>query len=130
MVDCYICFEECETLSPCKCRDLRLHTCCLEIQKIYGYDRCKICDTKFPEVALEKKDYCIPIACVSHKYRNKPIWFVELLYMTLGAFGIMCLLNITSGIYWLAPTPLYMWLGCLIYICILVVFNTHCRKAS
>ena len=47
-MDCYVCLEPCQTLSPCKCSDLYLHQNCYA--KLLAYDNfyCTVCREMYP----------------------------------------------------------------------------------
>ena len=47
-MDCYVCMEPCQTLSPCKCTDLFLHDDCYA--KLIAYDNfsCTVCREMYP----------------------------------------------------------------------------------
>jgi hypothetical protein len=49
MADCYICMEECYTLSPCKCVNMYLHEDCYAKLLAYDNDSCKICNEPYPD---------------------------------------------------------------------------------
>jgi hypothetical protein len=56
-MECYVCTEDCYTLSPCKCTNLALCNDCYAKLLIYGNKRCSICLDGFPieeEIIMEE----------------------------------------------------------------------------
>ena len=47
-MECYVCTEECYTLSPCKCMNLALCDDCYAKLLIYGNKKCGVCLEEFP----------------------------------------------------------------------------------
>jgi len=48
MGECYICTDECYTLSPCKCKNAYLHQECYTRLIAYEHKQCSICLADFP----------------------------------------------------------------------------------
>lgn len=49
-MECYVCTEECYTLSPCKCMNLALCNDCYAKLLVYGNKKCSICLEEFPVI--------------------------------------------------------------------------------
>jgi hypothetical protein len=47
-MECYVCTEDCYTLSPCKCLNLALCNDCYAKLLIYGNKKCSVCLEAFP----------------------------------------------------------------------------------
>jgi hypothetical protein len=47
-MECYICTDKCDTLSPCTCEQLYLHQDCYAKLLAYDHKKCTVCNTPFP----------------------------------------------------------------------------------
>lgn len=47
-MECYICTDQCDTLSPCTCEQLYLHEDCYAKLLAYDHKKCTVCNTPFP----------------------------------------------------------------------------------
>lgn len=52
MGECYVCMENCYSLSPCGCTQLYLHGDCLTLLIEYGNRYCKVCNTDYPSECI------------------------------------------------------------------------------
>ena len=48
MAECYVCLDECYSLSPCKCENLYLHLECYTKLIAYNNYECKVCKAPYP----------------------------------------------------------------------------------
>lgn len=118
-MDCYVCLEPCQTLSPCKCSDLYLHQNCYAKLLAYNNFYCTVCREMYPiyikddfepnevtEEDLEVGDeetsepnypknpmwcrVCVPMQC--RKYREQHPHIVDLYANWLRHFIVIWLL--------------------------------------
>lgn len=85
-MECYVCTEDCYTLSPCKCLNLALCNDCYAKLLIYGNKKCSICLEEFPieeEIIIEEEEIIkedkldafwifLPIMMRPHPYTTFP----------------------------------------------------------
>ena len=53
---CYICYEECNNLSPCNCKNLYVHNKCIKksVESLNKYD-CTICNARYNNIVVNNK---------------------------------------------------------------------------
>ena len=51
--ECYVCTDACDTLSPCKCKNLFLHENCYAMLLLYENKKCGVCLEDYPLVDMK-----------------------------------------------------------------------------
>lgn len=51
--ECYVCTDACDTLSPCKCKNLFLHENCYAMLLLYDNKNCGVCLENYPLVDIK-----------------------------------------------------------------------------
>ena len=51
--ECYVCTDACDTLSPCKCKNLFLHENCYAMLLLYENKKCGVCLEDYPLVDIK-----------------------------------------------------------------------------
>ena len=120
-MECYICTDKCDTLSPCTCEQLYLHQDCYAKLLAYDHKKCTVCNTPFPlEIenqqensigsidSMEDEDEHIPLQKPSKWWvfvplylRPSDVWvmyeadiLIELFRTPIWLFGFMTLFSI------------------------------------
>lgn len=144
MSTCYVCFEECNTASPCGCKNMYLHPDCLETLRIYDHRGCTVCKVAFPPsetpsetpyILSDEDDEPVEISMFWYAlpYAMRPS--TDLPYSEWGEFfrGLVtiyafnCLLNYNTA-SWYEPDPEMMWYSFIIYVLILLITRSICVK--
>ena len=125
---CYVCFEETDVKSPCKCENYLCNNCYNILTIDYCQKECSICKSKFPienfEIELENLDD-------ENSFYNliKKIFscFVSLIFIIL--FGNLYLnLTISDKIHLNFTFNIeVLFSGIFIYFCFLVCFMSFCK---
>ena len=118
MADCYVCMEECYTLSPCKCVNMYLHEDCYATLLAYNNHSCKICNETYPDkpidIAIDLHDdesdeddedvclcspwYMTPMSCRPFQFDYHPAFYcydlmLEPVRYAFNIWGIACILK-------------------------------------
>ena len=88
---CYVCFEECNNLSKCNCKDIHIHKTC-QANVITGLNstQCSICKTEYTNLIIINKRLAQP---------NKNFYNFVLLLFTFTLMTTVCLFEVIAGFY-------------------------------
>ena len=121
-MSCYVCFEACDTLSPCLCKEMYLHDNCLETLRIYDHLICQVCKAPYPPrlISIEEENdepdefdcsssvywhlvplHARPLSCRNHIYpvvelAHCVVW-VTILSISMGILGNPFPLGVIAG---------------------------------
>ena len=99
---CYICYENCDILSPCDCKTLYMHKECQKklINKT-NVSKCKICNKEYNNIRINIK-YKLQITTFGKFFVCKNIIFITLIHVFIAETYIAITFNyyilIISGI--------------------------------
>ena len=153
MGECYVCTEECYTLSPCKCKSAYLHDVCYAKLIAYDNKNCTICLTEFPkpeidistELSSEHHAHEIYPPCywVITPLLMRPVYYqpfnvvdsyIDVLRNILWLIVYMCIFHSidypdTSMEHIFDQSELINWLMCIIiHITVCVIVRSACTK--
>lgn len=144
MSTCYVCFEECNTASPCGCKNMYLHSDCLETLRIYDHRGCTVCKVAYPPsetpsetpyILSDEDDepveismfwYALPYAMRPSSDLPYSEWS-EFFRGLVTIYAFNCLLNYNTA-SWYEPDPEMMWYSFIIYVLILLITRSICVK--
>ncbi len=149
MSTCYVCFEECDTVSPCDCKNMPLHDHCLETLRVYRHKECKVCKAAYPpsetphllsssesdeEYEEEEEEQKLPVYWFIFPYAMRPPHYSQR-YSECGEFGraillsycLNCIINYEGGmVKWWEIDPVTMWYSFSLYALLLIIARGMC----
>ena len=116
--ECYVCTDACDTLSPCKCKNLFLHENCYAMLLLYENKKCGVCLEDYPLVDIK------PITTIVQEEEEEiepnPLWIFCPIMMRPYPFK----LNVIYTGLDVGETCPYGWIfsimSCLMSLCILI----------
>lgn len=89
---CYVCYEECQKVSACECKNIYLHdNCQLKIIKSLNSTECTVCKHEYKNVQIIDK----------HRYTryNKNCWYMIMLLFLSLMLSLISIIEIVVGTY-------------------------------
>ena len=125
--ECYVCTDACDTLSPCKCKNLFLHENCYAMLLLYENKKCGVCLEDYPLVDIK------PITTIVQEEEEEeiepnPLWIFCPIMMRPQPFKLKAIYMGLDVLIYLdddgGETCPYGWIfsimSCLMSLCILI----------
>ena len=108
-MECYICTDKCDTLSPCTCQELYLHQDCYAKLLAYDHKKCTVCNTPYPLEIEVPRETSIDSMEDEDIFERKPSrwWMLVPLYLRPNDVWVMSEADI---LFELIRTPIWLFM--------------------